>query len=103
MRNLGIVALDVACLSIQPSFGEPAQVLSRFSSWTILKNGDFISLSSDRGNIGVGCGDSFLSYMTRVRISDRSAVVWRPDVKAFYFNFSLGGCRNTFRFQLARC
>lgn len=88
LYGLSSGATALICLSAQTAAGEPAQILNRFGSWAIIKNGDFISLSSETGNIGVGCGDSSLSYITIVNISDQSAVVWHPDVKAFYFNFT---------------
>jgi hypothetical protein len=78
----------VICLSSTAANGQQPQILSRFSSWAIVRSGELISLSSDSGDIGVGCGDSTLTYMTLVKIIDRSSVVWRPDVKAFYFNFT---------------
>ncbi len=78
----------VICLWSAGATAQQPQILSRFSSWAIVKSGDLISLSSDTGNIGVGCADSTLTYMTLVKITDRSTVVWRSDVKAFYFNFT---------------
>jgi hypothetical protein len=75
------------CLSSAAN-SQQSQVLNRFSSWAIVKSNDLISLSSDSGNVGVACSDDTLTYMTLVKIVDRSAVVWRPDVKAFYFHFT---------------
>ena len=78
----------IACFSSCAVMGQQPQILSRFSSWAIVRSGELISLSSDSGNIGVGCGPSMMTYMTLVKIIDHSSVVWRPDVKAFYFNFT---------------
>jgi hypothetical protein len=78
----------IACFSGYAVMGQQLEILSRFSSWAIVRSGELISLSSDSGNIGVGCGDSTMTYMTLVKIFDPSSVVWRSDVKAFYFNFT---------------
>jgi hypothetical protein len=79
---------SIACLSSCAAMGQQPQILSRFSSWAVVRSGALISLLSDSGNIGVGCSDSTFTYMTLVKIIDHSSVVWRPDVKAFYFNFT---------------
>jgi hypothetical protein len=78
----------IACLSGCAAMGQQPQILSRFSSWAVVRSGELISLSSDSGNIGVGCSDGTMTYMTLVKIIDHSSVVWRPDVRAFYFNFT---------------
>jgi hypothetical protein len=78
----------MVCLSSSAAIGQQPQILSRFSSWAIVRSGDFISVSSDSGNIGVGCSDGILTYITLVKIIDHSSVVWRPDVKAYYFHFT---------------
>lgn len=83
-----ILTAAVVYLSCVAAIGEQFQVLSRFSSWAIGRSGDLITLSSDSGNIGISCSDSMMTYMTLVKIIDHSSVVWRPDVKAFYFNFT---------------
>jgi hypothetical protein len=70
------------------AIGQQPQILSRFSSWAVLKTDQLITLSSDTGNIGVGCSDATMTYMTLVKIIDHSSVIWRPDVNAFYFNFT---------------
>src|SRR5258708_20902190 len=75
-------------LSGGAAIGQQSQILNRFSSWAIVRSGGLITLSSDSGNIGVGCSDGTLTYMTLVKIIDHSSVVWRPDVRAFYFNFT---------------
>jgi hypothetical protein len=78
----------MACLlSSYPAVGQEPQILSRFSSWAVIRSGPLISLSSDSGNIGAGCGDS-MTYVVLVKIIDHSFVVWRPDVKAYYFSFT---------------
>ena len=78
----------VACLSGSSAMGQEPQILSRFSSWAVIRSAALISLLSDSGNIGVGCSDSTMTYMTLVKIIDHSSVIWRADVKAFYFNFT---------------
>jgi hypothetical protein len=80
--------VPIACFSGCAALGQQPQILTRFSSWAIVRSGELISLSSDSGNIGVGCSDNTMTYMTLVKITDHSSVVWRPDVKAFYFNFT---------------
>jgi hypothetical protein len=78
----------IACLSGCPAVGQEPQILSRFSSWAVIRSGALISLSSDSGNIGVGCSDGMMTYIVLIKIIDYSFVVWRSDVKAFYFNFT---------------
>jgi hypothetical protein len=56
-----------------PAVGQQAQILSRFSSWAVVRSGELISLSSDSGNIGVGCSDATKTYITLVKIIDRSS------------------------------
>lgn len=76
------------CLLASFAIGQQPQILNRFSTWAIVKTDQLISLSSDSGNIGVGCSDATMTYITLVKILDHSSVVWRPDLKAFYFNFT---------------
>ncbi|WP_130578846.1 hypothetical protein [Bradyrhizobium sp. Leo170] len=83
-----LVALLALALATGAAMGQAPQVLNRFSSWAIVRSGELISLSSDSGNIGAGCSDSTMTYLMLVKIIDHSAVVWNPDVKAFYFHFT---------------
>jgi hypothetical protein len=87
-RRLWKILISIACLSGCAAMGQQRQILNRFSSWTLAKYGDLISLSSEAGNIGVGCSDATLTYLTLVKIIDKSSVVWNPDPKAFYFHFT---------------
>jgi hypothetical protein len=75
-------------LSGNTANGQQRQIFNRFSSWTLGRDGDRIVLSSESGNVGVGCTDGTLTYVTLVKITDQSAVVWNPVPKAFYFNFT---------------
>ncbi|WP_354084787.1 hypothetical protein [Bradyrhizobium sp. S3.3.6] len=88
LSTLLITLTSIACLTGTASMGQAPQILSRFSSWAVVRSGELISLSSDSGNIGAGCSDGTMTYMTLVKIIDHSAVVWNPDVKAFYFHFT---------------
>jgi hypothetical protein len=82
-----IVAV-IAWFSASSAMGQEPQILNRFSSWAVMRSGALISLSSDSGNIGVGCSDGTLTYMTLVKIIDHSSVIWRSEVNASYFNFT---------------
>ena len=86
--RVGKILAALLCLSAPSAIGQQSQILSRFSTWAIIKTDQLISLSSESGNIGVGCSDATMTYMTLVKIIDHSSVVWHPDVKAFYFNFT---------------
>jgi hypothetical protein len=81
------ILASIACLSGCSAMAQQSQILSRFSSWAVLRTNGLISLSSDSGNIGVACSDSTMTYMTLVKITDHASVVRRADVGAFYFNF----------------
>jgi hypothetical protein len=83
-----LTLLTLATLTGAVSAQQRPQILSRFSSWAVVRSEELISLSSDSGNIGAGCSDSTMTYITLVKIIDHSAVVWNPDVKAFYFHFT---------------
>jgi hypothetical protein len=86
MRRVWKILAAVICFSGTAAIGEQCRILSRFSSWAVVRTG--VTLSSDSGNLGVGCTDDTMTYMTLVKITDHSSIVWRPDVKAFYFNFT---------------
>jgi hypothetical protein len=86
MPRVWKILAAVICFSGTAAIGEQSRILSRFSSWAVVRTG--VTLSSDSGNLGVGCTDDTMTYMTLVKITDHSSIVWRPDVKAFYFNFT---------------
>jgi hypothetical protein len=78
-QNMRILGLLVVLCAAQTTAGAAAEISNRFSSWSIIIKGDeHISLSSETGNLGIGCSDSMMTYITLVNISDQSAVVWRP-------------------------
>src|SRR5712691_2136397 len=62
----------VACFPSCAVMGQQPQILSRFGGWAIVRSGDLISLSSDSGNIGVGCGDSTMPSSPAAAIAIRT-------------------------------
>jgi hypothetical protein len=77
-QNMRILGLLVVLCAAQTTAGAAAEISNRFSSWPIIKGDEHISLSSETGNLGIGCSDSMMTYITLVNVSDQSAVVWRP-------------------------
>jgi hypothetical protein len=86
--RVGTILASIACLSSWTAMGQQPQILNSFSSWAVVRSGELISLSSDSGNIGVACSDNTMTYLTLVKVTDPASVIWRPELRAYYFHFT---------------